>query len=584
MKTIRICSMAILFYATIRVSAAQLQISISGIVTDGNNPVKEAVVSLVSDPQFSDTTNSNGVFSISNVTDIIKSTDLNSDKNGLIFLHRSSLHFSIPEKISSADVMLHTVTGRCILKHPLPKNLSGSITVDLPKLSNGLYLVRFSSVPVSITRKLMVTPDKMFLCENGHSELLSDATHKLNLRKDAMDQLIVTKDGFYTKLIDISSYKIENLSITLQDSIPEDTVQETSLHKKYRNYFHIGAAIDGNSYRDSHAALWKEHFNAAVCENEMKWTALQPSEGNFQFGQANAMVNAARSNGMLVRGHVLVWFDQTPDWVFQSPYGGQASKQLILERIRTHVTRVMKEFKGRVYAWDVVNEAVVGYDANDQDVGEDLGTLARWGYRNSKWYQIAGEDHIYEAFKAAREADPDAKLFYNDFWNYLDEKREFIISFVKKLKEQELIDGVGLQCHLNISAAKEKMNNQSACQTVDNLEKEIQEYAALGLDVHITELDISIYTRDYTSDDQSRWYRGYDLNEEYQNRLAARYKEFFDMFRRNADKIQNVTFWGIADDNTWLSEFPSGRPDHPLLFDKHLKPKKAFDAIMNFNK
>ena len=127
-------------------------------------------------------------------------------------------------------------------------------------------------------------------------------------------------------------------------------------------------------------------------------------------------------------------------------------------------------------------------------------------------------------------------------------------------------------------------DNEDILSVLDNLEKEIKVYAALGLDVHITELDISIYTRDYTSDDQSRWYMGYDLNEDYQNRQAARYKDFFDMFRRNADKIQNVTFWGIADDNTWLSEFPSGRPDHPLLFDKHLKPKKAFDAIMNFNK
>lgn len=196
--------------------------------------------------------------------------------------------------------------------------------------------------------------------------------------------------------------------------------------------------------------------------------------------------------------------------------------------------------------------------------------------------QIAGEDHIFEAFRAARAADPDAKLFYNDFWNYLDGKREFIISFVKKLKEENLIDGVGLQCHLNISPANEKLNNQSVYQTVENLEKEIQEYAALGLDVHITELDISIYTRDYTSDDKSKWYNGTDLNEDYQNQLAARYREFFEMFRRNADKIQNVTLWGIADDNTWLSEFTSGRPDHPLLFDKHLKPKMAFDAIMDF--
>ncbi|MGD9212695.1 MAG: endo-1,4-beta-xylanase, partial [Desulfobacteraceae bacterium] len=205
-----------------------------------------------------------------------------------------------------------------------------------------------------------------------------------------------------------------------------------------------------------------------------------------------------------------------------------------------------------------------------------------WGYRNSQWYKICGEDYIIEAFRAARAADPDAKLFYNDYWNYLDGKRAAIIEMIEKLQAEDLIDGVGLQCHLNISVAQEKLYNQTIYQTVENLEKEINEYAALGLDVHITELDISIYTRDYSSSDQSKWYTGEALNDELQNKLADRYREFFDMFRRNSDLIQNVTFWGIADDNTWLSEFDSGRPDHPLLFDKKLQPKEAFFAITDF--
>jgi endo-1,4-beta-xylanase len=350
----------------------------------------------------------------------------------------------------------------------------------------------------------------------------------------------------------------------------------TQLYKKYEDYFVVGAAVDSGSYQDAHAAVWKEHFNGAVAENEMKWASLQATEGSFNFTQAKAMVGAARSSNMQVRGHVLVWFDQTPDWVFQG------NKEQVLTRMRTHITRVMQEFAGSVYAWDVVNEAVVPFDANNQDVGEDLAALDHWGYRDSQWHQITGEDFIFEAFKAARAADPDAKLFYNDFWNYLDGKREFILSFVSRLKEAGLIDGIGLQCHLNISAAQESTTNQTAWQTVENLEKEIHAYAALGLDVHITELDISIYTRDYPSSDQSHWFTGNELSPELQDALAARYKEFFAMFRKNADKVSNVTFWGIADDNTWLSEFTSGRPDHPLLFDRQLRPKKAFDAIMDF--
>jgi endo-1,4-beta-xylanase len=368
-------------------------------------------------------------------------------------------------------------------------------------------------------------------------------------------------------------------SATTEETDDSETGQnnETSLYKKYQNYFPIGAAIDSSSYRDAHASILKEHFNSVVCENEMKWTALQASEGNFNYSQADQMVQFAKDNGMLVRGHVLVWHDQTPDWVFSG-----ASKATLLQRIRTHVTTVMNHFKGKVYAWDVVNEAVTGNKADGSDAGEDLSQVVSWGYRNSQWYQIAGEDYILEAFRAARAADPGAKLFYNDYWNYLDDKRAFIITIIQKLQAENLIDGVGLQCHLNISPAQEVMTNQTVYQTVENLEKEIQEYAALGLEVQITEMDISIYTRDYSSSDQSKWYNDYLLNDDYQNRLAARYKEFFDMFRQNRDKITNVTLWGIADDNTWLSEFPSGRPDQPLLFDKNLQPKKAFDAVMDF--
>lgn len=565
--------MAVLLYSAIYASGTESNILITGVISDGSHPVENAVVTLVSDSQLADTTDANGEFLLSNATGIISRTDWNSGINRIIRLHGSKLHFSVPNKIVTGDVHLLNVNGSCVLSYPPPKKMSGSLTINLPKLANGLYLVTFSTGHMSHSRKLVVSRTGMYLCGSGTSTVSSAVIHQVGRKQAAVDQLKITKEGFATKQVDLTSYEIEDLSILFE---PDSIANATSLCKRYTNFFPIGAAIDGNSYRDSHAAIWKEHFNSMVCENEMKWDALEPQAGNFQFGTANGMVNAAIQNGMMVRGHCLVWFDQTPDWVFQG------SKEQVLQRLRNHVTKVMQEFKGRVYAWDVVNEAVIGYDAAGQDVGEELGSLDHWGYRDSKWYQITGEDHIFEAFRTARKVDPDVKLFYNDFWNYLDEKRDFIISFVKKLQKENLIDGIGLQCHLNISPAQEKMSNQTVHQTVENLEKEIQEYAALGLDVHITELDISIYTRDYSSDDRSKWYNGNDLNEEYQDRLAARYREFFEMFRRNADKIQNVTLWGISDDNTWLSEFDSGRPDHPLLFDKQLQPKKAFNSIMNF--
>lgn len=569
-----IYAFAAVLFLTLYASATAPKIALSGTVKSGTTPVEKAVVTLVKNPQYADTTDANGAFSVSNITGILHhAAALHSGTTGTASLRGSRLHFFTPDDAKTGSFMLHTIEGKCIRREVLKTISAGQCVVELLKIPAGVYVVSYSAGSSSIVQKLMVTGKSMWFSGNSAEALSFTLSSLSGSTAPALDQLKISKDGFTTALVDLSSYVNEGMAVTLMPKGPS----ETSLYKKYKDYFVVGAAVDGNSYTDSHAAIWKEHFNGMVCENEMKWSTVQPSEGNFQFGVANAMVNAARSNGMMVRGHAPVWFDQTPDWVFTG-----ATKEKLLQRIRTHVTKVMQEFKGRVYAWDVVNEAVVGYDAHDNDVGEDMGSLVRWGYRNSKWYQIAGEDHIFEAFKAARAADPDAKLFYNDYWNYLDGKREFILTFVKKLKEQNLIDGIGLQCHLNIGPAQVKLTNQSAFQTVENLEKEILAYAALGLDVHITELDISIYTRDYTSDDKSRWYTAADLNEEYQTRLAARYKEVFDMLRKHADKISNVTFWGISDDNTWLSEFPSGRPDHPLLFDKHLKPKKAFDAIMDF--
>ncbi len=376
------------------------------------------------------------------------------------------------------------------------------------------------------------------------------------------------------------------LSTVIGSSLPSNAVAQdetVSLSEKYAKYFTIGAAADSTSFRDKHVPLLKKHFNGFTCENEMKWESLEPREGEFRYIWADRMVAFAEENKMKIRGHCLVWHKQTPGWVFVDAANAPASKEVLIQRMKNHITNVMTHFKGKVYAWDVVNEAVMGSKSDGTDAGEDLTPPVTWGYRNSAWYKICGEDYIFEAFRAARAADPGAKLFYNDFWNWLDGKRAAIIAIIKRLQKEKLIDGVGLQCHMNIEPSRELPNNQSVYQTIANLEKEIKAYAALGLEIHVTELDVSMYTRDYPSNDQSKWYKTEaDVTEALQDQLAARYKEFFALLRKYRKNVTNVTFWGIADDNTWLSEFASRRPDYPLLFDKELKPKKAFFAVVNF--
>lgn len=338
-----------------------------------------------------------------------------------------------------------------------------------------------------------------------------------------------------------------------------------SLKEYYADHFAMGVAID-TSY-NSYDGLLTKHYDSVTAEDQMKFDALQPSEGNFSYGTADQMVNYAVDNGMQVRGHALVWHRQTPSWVFSG------SSSQVLQRMKNHITNVMQHFKGKVQVWDVVNEAIMddgSYRTNNE--GEN---------QNSGWYGALGESYIAEAFIAAHEADPDAKLFYNDYYNYHPVRRQAIYDMLKGLLAEGVpVHGVGLQAHLNLEPGTSP-DEQSYHQTVANMEEAIEMYASLGLDVQITEMDISLYLRGITyTEDQ--FYTLDKLTDEILEQQAERYREFFDMFREHSDKISSVTTWGIVDSNTWLSEFDSGRKDFPLLFDGNQQPKPAFWAVVDF--
>lgn len=338
-----------------------------------------------------------------------------------------------------------------------------------------------------------------------------------------------------------------------------------SLKDYYADHFAIGAAID-TSY-GNYSGLLTKHFNSITAEDQMKFDALEPSEGNFSYGTADQMVNFATSNGMQVRGHALVWHRQTPSWVFSG------SGDQVLARMKNHITKVMQHFQGKVKIWDVVNEAIMDdgeYRTNNEADGQESG-----------WYGALGESYIAEAFIAARAADPEAKLFYNDYYNYHPVRRQAIYDMLSSLLDAGVpVDGVGLQGHLNLEPGTDP-SEQSYYQTVENMETAIEMYSSLGLDVQVTELDISLYLRGvmYTED---TFYTPAKVTAEILEQQAERYREFYDMFRRHSDVISSVTTWGISDDNTWLSEFDSGRQDFPLLFDAQQQPKPAFWAIVDF--
>ena len=340
-----------------------------------------------------------------------------------------------------------------------------------------------------------------------------------------------------------------------------------NLGQKYAALFPIGAAVDSQSYM-THGPVLTKHFNSVTAENEMKFQSLEPSEGQFSYDAADRIVNFATQNNMKVRGHTLVWHSQNPSWLFTN-----ATRETLLARMRTHISNVVRHFKGKVYVWDVVNEAIME-DGSYRD-----GTLAE--DKRSRWYEIVGESYIAEAFRAAHEADPDAKLFYNDFYDYIPAKQQGIYEMLRGLLDQGVpVHGVGMQCHLNIEPSTDP-NNQGYHQTVENLENAIELYSSLGLEVQVTELDLSLYIPGVTYTEDT-FYTQATFTDALKTKQAERYRAFFELFRRHADVITSVTFWGIADDNTWLSEFSSGRKDFPLLFDNAHAPKKAYDAVVDF--
>ena len=346
------------------------------------------------------------------------------------------------------------------------------------------------------------------------------------------------------------------------------------LAASYAGCFPIGAAVNSTTYQ-THAPVLRQHFSSVTCENEMKFEALEPTESFFTYGNADNIVAFAAANGMRVRGHTLVWHRQDPEWLFVDSTGtAPVSSDVLLARMRNHIANVVGHFKGKVYAWDVVNEAMM--DDGSYRTGDEPGTD-----QGSSWYGIIGPSYIAEAFLAAHDADPDAKLFYNDYRHYLPAKREGIYNMLSSLLAAGVpVHGVGLQAHLNLQPSTDP-NNPSYQQTVAAEEEAIKLYASLGLDVQITEMDISLYIAgmSYTP---GQFYTVATFSDALQATQADRYREFFQLFRRYRGVITGVTTWGIADDATWLSMLSSGRQDFPLLFDVNQQPKQAFQAVVDF--
>lgn len=344
------------------------------------------------------------------------------------------------------------------------------------------------------------------------------------------------------------------ISLFLSISCKEENMNKEipSLYETYKDYFPIGSAVNPTTI-ETHKDLLEKHFNSITPENQMKWEIIHPLPDVYNFSEADKIVEFANKNNMKIRGHTLVWHQQIPSWVFKDEKGNYVSKEILLKRLEEHIKKVVGYYKGKVYAWDVVNEAI------SDNPYEFL--------RDAPWYKIGGEEVIEKAFTWAHEADPQALLFYNDYNLEEPTKRNKAYELVKRLKEKGIpIHGVGIQGHWTLNWPTPYM-----------LEESIKKFSSLGVQVQITEFDISIYYDRYENNNFK------NPPSDRIDKQAEIYKKAFEVLRRYKNDINGVTFWGVADDATWLDYWPiQGRKDHPLIFDVNHNPKKAFWEIVKF--
>ena len=339
-----------------------------------------------------------------------------------------------------------------------------------------------------------------------------------------------------------------------------------SLKKYFSSFFNIGAAINEDIILDldnDSKRIVKTNFNSITAENSLKWMYIQPSPNYFNFTVADKYVDFGTKNKMHIVGHALVWHSQLADFMQNIE-----SKAEMTKHFENHIYTLVSRYKGKINAWDVVNEAF----------NED-GSM-----RESVFYKLLGKNYIEKAFKLTHNADPNVDLIYNDYNLYKKEKRDGVINMVKEMKSKGIkIDAVGVQAHWSL--------NQPSLYEIEQI---ILDISKLGVDVMFTELDISVLPSPWeqVGADVSQNFSRFEgdpkmdpytdkLPKSVQNKLAKRYKDIFQLFIKHSDKISRVTFWGVMDKHSWLNDFPiKGRTNYPLLFNRTYQEKEAYKALI----
>ena len=360
---------------------------------------------------------------------------------------------------------------------------------------------------------------------------------------------------------------------------------QTTLKDAYRDYWYTGVSVNqwevqaDLSGKNEHNVTgqvssdqtrnWDiitRNFNWVVAENCMKCEVIHPKEGIYDFTLADQFVDKAKAAGLKVLGHCLIWHSQCAPWFHYDDKGNLVSADVLKKRMREHIFTIVNHFKGRVDAWDVVNEAF-----------EDDGTP-----RKSLFYQILGSDYIPLAFQYAHEADPTAELYYNDFSMNKAKKVEGVTNFFRPLVRVGVpVTAIGMQGHLILED-----NNY-----VQEYEHSIETIKSVGVPTFFSELDISVLPNPYgfsgaNVSDRFAYRPEMDpykdgISKEMEQQVEDFWVSFYQMLLRHHKDILRVNFWCLNDANSWRNDFPiKGRTDYATLFDRNNQPKPFVQKLI----
>ena len=347
--------------------------------------------------------------------------------------------------------------------------------------------------------------------------------------------------------------------------VPIARADEQSLFQAAGSSFTIGAAVTSGQIKDTKTSeLILQQFNCLTAEYEFMPQFLEPEHGKFTFERADKIADFAAARHLPLTGHMLCWGQLTPQWMFADKNGKPLPRADAIANLKQYIDTVVRHFRGKVDSWNVANEAV------SDNPNEWL--------RHIPAQRAIGDDYIELAFEFAHAADPDAALYYNDYNIEDPQKLPKALKLIHHLQEKKVrLDSVGIQGHWLLDFPKSEV-----------IDAGINAIAKSGVKVMITELDVDVLPRISSGADlngvQQTGVNPYpkELPDKIAQQQAKRYAELFMIFSKHKDVITRVTFWGVDDAQSWLNDFPvKHRRNYPLLFDRQLQPKPAFQSVLN---